>query len=1116
MITYNCEGYRRTKFYLSHIVKKYSPIFLFLQETWLPHHESHKLSEEFLDYNFTTTSSDMFTPPEDLVLQSGPTWHGTALGWMKSLEKSITKLPIISERFCGIKYEDKEAGVNIIAYTAYLPTSGQDNEFLEILSILSLDISKHIVDGSVVIIGTDSNVSKKSSKRRYDAMESFLQSFSLVTILEDEKPTFHHNNQTAESQVDHIYTCIPDKSKIKITFKDQLCLKSDSANISSHDVIIGQIALIITTEDNNEEDFSSSYTPFVVKKPKWNSEQKPDYEQKAYNDLKELSENYSDTEFIPELCEMFSKALVISAEKVFETSEPNFKEKKKRLPYFSAPYREAHKHLKKVFDVWRRAGRPSESSHPAKSAVLLSRRNLQQIARIESTNNAMKLYETLMNTHSSDINKVSATLKKARGEEYRRHEIPFLETLAGKYTGNNVLEGFAANTEILCDEKETNDYNNHFYEMIIKDNMIIFDITAEEEIQIPLMSLRQLKDILFKKLKPNKACDIFKLTVEHLRNLGDESLSLILNLLNSIIQNIKVLSSPQLNTSVASVVHKGKGKPVFSHKSHRLVRVLPLFGRIIDEYMRPELINIVQPIQNCNQYGFTETVSYLMGALQRHEVEKYCLDMKKTYFGCSLDGESAFEVVNRNIQTRELYCSGEYGQYWRASHFSYQNSQTNIKMNGKLSRCIPEILGVKQGRNKSSDHYKIYVAPLLDTLDTSQLGVWIGNINVGVSGVADDVYLMTDSQTKLQAQLNIASHYGKMYRIKYGASKTKVTVVGSEIDTNYFKDISPWKMDGEIIEVVENNEHLGQIVSGVKQESKNVDLNLKKGRKNLFGLLGAGFSFKCLLSPAVKLHLYKTYTCPILRSGLSSFALRSANIEPLSLFQRKTLKSILKLNNSAPTPAIHFLTGELPIEGKIHLDIFSLFLGVWRNPDTKIYQIIKYILKNSSENSRTWTVHLKHLCEQYGIEDPLSCLNRDPPTKSTYKEMVKTKVTAYFENVLRQDALKNSAMGYLNVSLSGLRGRHHPAISNMITTREVQTSRPHLKLLAGNYLTYKMKASQSGGSAQCRICSSGAEESISHGVAKCQGTAEVRSKILPEFENLCKLAKNNINFEEIR
>ena len=93
-------------------------------------------------------------------------------------------------------------------------------------------------------------------------------------------------------------------------------------------------------------------------------------------------------------------------------------------------------------------------------------------------------------------------------------------------------------------------------------------------------------------------------------------------------------------------------------------------------------------------------------------------------------GDSAFEFVNRTIQTRELYCAGETGQYWQSSHFSYQNSLTRIKMDGKLSRNIEENLGVKQGRDKSSDHYKSYIAPLLDTTDNSCLGVWIGNINV--------------------------------------------------------------------------------------------------------------------------------------------------------------------------------------------------------------------------------------------------------------------------------------------------------------------------------------------------------------------------------------------------
>ena len=214
-------------------------------------------------------------------------------------------------------------------------------------------------------------------------------------------------------------------------------------------------------------------------------------------------------------------------------------------------------------------------------------------------------------------------------------------------------------------------------------------------------------------------------------------------------------------------------------------------------------------------------------------------------------------------------------------------------MKGKLSRKFTEFKGVKQGRNKSSDHYKLYIAPLLDTIERANLGVWIGNICVSVSAVADDIYPMTDNKDKLQALIDIAEEYGKMYRIQYGASQTKITVLGSDIDMDYFKDISPWKMNNETIEVVDNNEHLGQIVSGKRQEEKNVDKNLDKGRRSLFSLLGAGFSSKFFFSPLLKLHIFRTYTCPILRSGLSSFSLRTAQLEPLALFQRKTLKSIL-------------------------------------------------------------------------------------------------------------------------------------------------------------------------------------------------------------------------------
>ena len=92
---------------------------------------------------------------------------------------------------------------------------------------------------------------------------------------------------------------------------------------------------------------------------------------------------------------------------------------------------------------------------------------------------------------------------------------------------------------------------------------------------------------------------------------------------------------------------------------------------------------------------------------------------------------------------------------------------------------------------------------------------------------------MSDKQSKLQEQLNIASFYGKMFRVKYGADKTKVTVVGSDIDRGYYSDVKPWKMDSHVVSVTSDNEHLGQIESGVSQEVKNVNSRLQKGRRNL-------------------------------------------------------------------------------------------------------------------------------------------------------------------------------------------------------------------------------------------------------------------------------------------
>ena len=110
-------------------------------------------------------------------------------------------------------------------------------------------------------------------------------------------------------------------------------------------------------------------------------------------------------------------------------------------------------------------------------------------------------------------------------------------------------------------------------------------------------------------------------------------------------------------------------------------------------------------------------------------------------------------------------------------------------------------------------------------------------------------------------------------------------------------------------------------------------------------------------------------------------------------------------------------------------------------------------------------------------------------------------------------------MSFLNVSVTGLRGRHHPALSNQLTTSDVSKSRPHLKMLCQDYLTYEKRADQSGGSPHCHCCNPGidqprpSEESLVHILAECEQYSEVRDRIFPEMEYLC--SRSNIDFGSI-
>ena len=117
-----------------------------------------------------------------------------------------------------------------------------------------------------------------------------------------------------------------------------------------------------------------------------------------------------------------------------------------------------------------------------------------------------------------------------------------------------------------------------------------------------------------------------------------------------------------------------------------------------------------------------------------------------------------------------------------------------MKQDGYLSREIREWKGARQGHKRAFGNFKSYINPCLTTADSSDLGFNIGPICVSTVGVADDTYALSDDSRKLQGLIDIIGHYGRRYRLIFGADKTKVTITGSKHDIQYYQDINIWTL----------------------------------------------------------------------------------------------------------------------------------------------------------------------------------------------------------------------------------------------------------------------------------------------------------------------------------
>ena len=1056
--------------------------------------DTNVLAKDFPFLNFNVSTPDMFSNPEDQILHQGPVWHGAAIAWHDDINDRVTRVESDYEQYSAIRINLGEQ--NLLAISVYAPTSGKDEEFLECFSHLSNFVTKNKSANDLVVLGLDSNCSEKSSSRRKSAFAGFCKTLSL-RMHKSLKPTFHHSNLTSESCID--FFLVSESESLKPGHIQQVCTLDNPLNLSSHDPLVCNLKVQQSlSEKSNKTDYTNTYREFDETRIIWDSTLVPHYQELAGKALSGALEFWDQVEAIPLLCSLFSQLLVKTAKMTFQSTP--LKKKSNGLKK-SRKLLECEKALKKAHKAWKIQGKPRASTNQSRASFLKARAELQKVNRMEQRMTSTRDNNYLMQADIFDKNRVFARMKSIRREKPRKPTK--LVTPTGIYLGDNILEGFAADSEYLGRAVgECEEFDNNFYRLCILDNMYIFDFKGDDQIQIPEMSRESFLEIINQKMKLGKACDAYTLTVEHIRECGEVAQECIRKLINLIIKNIYYLTCSQVKVGLGSCIFKGKKKPVELSNSYRRVTVTPQLGGILDRYINPVARNQFRKLQNKSQYGFTEGVSYLLASVERGECQRWALDHKLTCYGISLDGEAAFPSVEREILVRELYATGERGDYLRYSNNTYKNTECHIKMDGKISRSFKEWQGTRQGHVRADNHYKAYINPCLEDVNRADLGFHIGHICVGATCCADDTYLLSGTPSGLQSSLDIVSHCATKYRVVFNPSKTKAVITGSKHDMSFYQDTQPWVLHGERIKVVVDNEHLGLVVSGLQEEQKNIDKKISLCRNSLYSLLGSTYAYKCKLSPVLQSHLWRTYNLPCLVSGLAALPIRPSVMSPLTSFHHKILRGFLRLSRSSPIPCLYFLLGELPLENKLHLETLTLFHNIWSAPSTKLFEIVKYVLMMSDLSSQTWANHVRLLSMKYNLPDPLALLNTPPCPKPEWKELLSTKITVHAEKLWRAKAAANSKMKYLNVNLLGLSGRPHPALLGITSAREIPKLRIHLKFLSGDFLTFQRLAKDRNMSdTYCRLCQATCED-IQHVLTECKATEEIRQRLLPDLLNM--------------
>ena len=186
----------------------------------------------------------------------------------------------------------------------------------------------------------------------------------------------------------------------------------------------------------------------------------------------------------------------------------------------------------------------------------------------------------------------------------------------------------------------------------------------------------------------------------------------------------------------------------------------------------------------------------------------------------------------------------------------------------------------------------------------------------------------------------------------------------------------------------------------------------------------------------------------------------------------------------------------LPAVAAIHQRMLSQFGMVARLHSDPLNIHARNILTTARSSSKSWFLQIRDICLMYQLPHPLRILD-NPPSKGSFKKLVKTKIINYWEIKLRGEAILLTSLLHFKPQYMNLT-KPHPIWSTAGSNPyEISKAIQQARFLSGRYRTQSLASHWSANkSSYCLSPTCSQEvETIDHVLLNCQAYNECKGRL---------------------